>query len=190
MSPLLGPTGAAQMFAPQKGARVEDVVALERALTRLASAVRSVNGTDLSTMPGTGAGGGVAFLPAALLGGDVVPGAELVLDLLGIDALLDEVDAVVTGEGSWDAQTVQGKAPEAVRRRAVARGVPVAVVAGQVDRAHPPADVVAVVSLSERAGSTAVAAARATELLEEAGRDLARSWFRRAGGTADAAPSG
>ena len=171
MNPLLGPTGAAAMFAPQKGATPQDVAVLERSLAALSQVVRRQVGHDLSHVAGMGAGGGVAFLPAAFLSAQVCSGAELVLDLLGVDALIEAADVVVTGEGSWDEQSAHGKAPDVLLHRARARRRPVVVVAGRVAR-DVPDGVVATVSLSERAGDADRAMRDVEPLLEDVGREL------------------
>ncbi len=109
-NPLLGDRGAARAFGPQKGADAAAVDELER---RLASLPELVPYRDL---PGAGAGGGLGAALAAL-GGELVPGAELVLDLIRFDERARGADLVVTGEGTVDATTLEGKAPGAVRRR-------------------------------------------------------------------------
>jgi glycerate kinase len=115
-NPLLGARGAARVFGPQKGASAEDVVALEE---RLASMEELAPYRDL---PGAGAGGGLGAGLAAL-GAELVPGAELVLDLIEFDERARGADLVVTGEGTVDATTLEGKAPGTVLARCRALGV-------------------------------------------------------------------
>jgi glycerate kinase len=115
-NPLLGPRGAARVFGPQKGADADAVEELER---RLAARADLAPYRDL---PGAGAAGGLGAALASV-GGVLVPGAEVVLDRLGFDTLADGVDLVVTGEGTADATTLEGKAPGAVRRRCERLGV-------------------------------------------------------------------
>lgn len=132
-NPLTGPTGAAHVYGPQKGATPDDVRALDAGLARLAEVLRRDVGIDVERVPGAGAAGGVGAAALALLGARLVPGTDLLLDLLGFDAALAGADLVVTGEGSFDAQSLAGKAPVGVARRAQAAGVPVIVLAGRVD---------------------------------------------------------
>ena len=134
--PLLGPEGAARMFAPQKGASNEDVVRLERALTRLAAVAARMGGGDLSGIPGAGAAGGCGF-GLALCGARLVPGARAVCDLVGLDAGLREATVAITGEGRLDAQTPTGKAPAEVAARAAAHGIPCVAIAGTVEDPLP-----------------------------------------------------
>ena len=108
-SPLTGPQGAAKMFSPQKGADPATVVELENALTNWAQCVRSEIGTDLSLRPGAGAAGGIAFGLAAVLGAQIAPGIDLLLDISRFDQAVTECDLVIVGEGSLDAQSLMGK---------------------------------------------------------------------------------
>lgn len=133
-SPLTGPRGAAHRYGPQKGAGPEEVARLDRGLARLADVVTRDLGADVGAdRPGAGAAGGTGFGVAALLGARLVPGADLLLDLVGFDAALAGADLVVTGEGSLDGQTLAGKAPLCVARRAAAAGVAVLLIAGRTD---------------------------------------------------------
>jgi glycerate 2-kinase len=129
--PLLGPSGAAQMFAPQKGASEVDVRRLEEALARFAALAATTEGDDVSAMPGAGAAGGCGF-GLALLGARLLSGASLVCDLIGLDAALRDADVVITGEGRLDAQTAEGKAPAEVATRAMRFGKPCIAIAGTV----------------------------------------------------------
>jgi glycerate kinase len=115
-NPLLGERGAARVFGPQKGADEEAVVELEG---RLASVAELEPYRDV---PGAGAGGGLGAAFAAL-GGELLPGAELVLDRIGFDERAARGALVVTGEGTVDATTLEGKAPGAVVERCRRLGV-------------------------------------------------------------------
>jgi glycerate 2-kinase len=132
-NPLTGPKGAAHVYAPQKGAAPDDVALLDAGLVRLAEVLRTDLGTDVDGVPGAGAAGGVGAGALAFLGARLTPGIDLLLDLVGFDDALTGIDLVVTGEGSVDAQTLSGKAPLGVARRARAAGVPVVLLAGRAD---------------------------------------------------------
>lgn len=131
-SPLLGPSGAAAMFAPQKGAGPAEVLRLAHGLARLADVLALAGHPHLDRLPHGGAAGGTAAGLAAVLGAEVRSGVDLVLDLLDVEAALRETDVVVTGEGSLDEQTLAGKAPLGVMRRAARHHLPVLLVVGQV----------------------------------------------------------
>ncbi|QBR92304.1 glycerate kinase [Nocardioides euryhalodurans] len=129
-NPLLGPKGAAAVYGPQKGASPDEVASLDDALERLADVVASALGADHRAEAGAGAAGGVGFAALALLDATLRPGIDLMLDLVGFDAHVPGSTLVVTGEGALDAQSLHGKAPVGVARRAVAAGVPVVAVCG------------------------------------------------------------
>jgi glycerate 2-kinase len=130
-NPLLGPRGAAAVFGPQKGASAEDVADLEAGLTSWEIAVRAATGVEGSTAPGAGAAGGLGYAAMTVLGAQLCSGIDLILDLIGFDALLADADLVITGEGSLDEQTLGGKAPAGVAARAQRAGIPVIAVAGR-----------------------------------------------------------
>ena len=135
-NPLAGPTGAAAVYGPQKGADADQVRELDANLAAWAETVAATTGTDRRDVPGAGAAGGVGFAALAVLGATLRPGIDLVLDLVGFSAALDGADLIVTGEGALDEQTLHGKAPAGVAAAAGARGVPVVAVCG-VNRLAP-----------------------------------------------------
>ncbi|MPZ52266.1 MAG: glycerate kinase [Acidimicrobiia bacterium] len=129
-SPLLGPRGAASLFGPQKGATSSDIEVLEAGLRQIADVVeRDLPGGPWRDARGAGAAGGLGFGAMAWLGAEVVGGADLVADEIKLDAHLSDADIVITGEGSADASTLEGKVPVVVLRRATGR--PVYLVAGR-----------------------------------------------------------
>jgi glycerate kinase len=117
---------AARLFAPQKGASAGDVLVLERGLAAMEEL------RPFAELPGSGAAGGLGAALASL-GAELVPGAPAVLDLLGFEEHIASSDVVVTGEGSVDATTAEGKAPGEVARRALAAGVRCVVFGGRVE---------------------------------------------------------
>lgn len=136
-NPLCGPSGAAAVYGPQKGADPDLVSFLDRSLAAWADVVAAATGHDRRDQPGAGAAGGVGFGAISVLGASLRPGAEVVQELTGLHDALADVDLVVTGEGSLDTQTLHGKAPVGVAEAARAAGVPVIAVAGRclLDRA-------------------------------------------------------
>ena len=129
-NPLTGPTGAAAVYGPQKGADEAQVRALDDGLTRFADLVAEGTGGDVRDTPGAGAAGGVGFAALAVLGATLRPGIDLMLELLDFERHLEGVDVVVVGEGSLDRQTLHGKAPVGVARMAHAAGARVVAVCG------------------------------------------------------------
>ncbi|MGH2694502.1 MAG: glycerate kinase [Actinomycetota bacterium] len=132
-NPLLGPRGASAVYGPQKGASPRDVTLLDGALARYADVIEDAFGTDLREEPGAGAAGGLGFGLMAFCGARLVSGIDLVLDTVGADDLFARADLIVTGEGRVDDQTLSGKVPHGVARRARAVGAPVIVVGGRVE---------------------------------------------------------
>ena len=130
-SPLLGPDGAAMMFAAQKGAAPQDIRHLEAALAHLAAVAAEAAGEDLSRLPGSGAAGGCGF-GLALAGARLLAGAQLICDGVGLDAALSGAALVITGEGRLNSQTAAGKAPAEVAARARTAGVPCVAIGGSV----------------------------------------------------------
>lgn len=131
-APLLGPGGAAAVFAPQKGACETTVQRLEEAMTHWAAVLSDVGTRPDPTCPGSGAAGGTAF-GAQAIGARVVDGAEAMLDLVGFENAAAGAALVITGEGRLDRQTLMGKAPAVVARRARGLGIPVVAVVGSRD---------------------------------------------------------
>ena len=130
-NPLTGPLGAASVYGPQKGVAPDQVALLDRALRNWAALVAVTVGRDHRLDPGAGAAGGVGFAAGALLRASLRPGAQMVVEQLGLNAALQRADLVITGEGSLDAQTLRGKAPAVVAAAGRACGVPVIAVAGR-----------------------------------------------------------
>lgn len=131
-NPMHGPRGAAYVFAPQKGADTETVQFLDAQLHALDQAVMRTLGLSVAQLPGAGAAGGFGAGCVAFLGAELRRGIEVVLDVVGFDALLRGTDLVITGEGRIDAQSMQGKVVSGVSRRARAMGVPVFAIVGDV----------------------------------------------------------
>jgi glycerate kinase len=139
-SPLLGFHGASAVFAPQKGATPEMAQELESALGRFTEVVGKIvpNGRDLLTgsairrdrEPGAGAAGGLGY-GLLLLGGRRVSGVQVVLEAVGFDAMVLATDLVITGEGTFDWQSLRGKVVAGVAEAALARARPTVVIAGQ-----------------------------------------------------------
>lgn len=134
-NPLLGPNGAATIYGPQKGATPEEVDELEAALWRYASVVRRSFGVDLGRMAGAGAAGGLAGGLVAFLGAKVVSGFDVVAEAVGLAARVETADVVITGEGSFDSQSMQGKTTGRVVAMAEEAGKRCVVLAGIADGA-------------------------------------------------------
>jgi glycerate kinase len=132
-NPLLGPSGAAAVYGPQKGADPEDVAFLDGVLARLAGIASAATGRDLRTMPGAGAAGGLGWGLATFAGAKLVRGFDVVAQLTGLAAALRGAALCMTGEGRIDRQSLGGKVVGGVADLAAAAGVEVVAIAGSVD---------------------------------------------------------
>jgi len=132
-NPLVGPSGAAAVYGPQKGATPEQVALLDRALGHFAAVIDRDLGIDVREEPGAGAAGGLGAGLVAFLGARLRPGAGVVMDAVGFDERLDEADLAITGEGRLDASSFDGKVVGTVIDRARAGRVPVMVLCGSAE---------------------------------------------------------
>jgi glycerate kinase len=181
---------AAAVFAPQKGATPDQIVALTGRLERLETLYAERTGVDVASLAGAGAAGGLAGGLAAL-GATLRSGFEVVAHAAGLDAALAGVDVVLSGEGRLDATSFGGKVVGGVLAR-VPAGVRIALVAGEVTadaRASLPAGVLAA-SLLERTRSLEHAMARAARLVEQAAYELGRDLAAAAGAAGAASKPG
>lgn len=176
-SPLVGPLGASAVYGPQKGASAADVVVLDAALHRFATVLSTLDTcpAGLASLPGAGAAGG---LGAAMLatGGRIRSGFGVVSEAVGLASAVADCDLVITGEGSFDEQSLRGKVVAGVASAALERGVPCVVVAGRVDvgrRAAAGAGVSGCYSLADHFGSVDEALARPAEGLRAIAARLA-----------------
>lgn len=132
-NPMYGPHGAAYVFGPQKGADAEMVKFLDDGLRHVGEVIRKDLGRDLTEVPGGGAAGAMGVGMVAFFGSTLQMGIETVLDTVNFDAILAGADAVFTGEGKLDTQSLRGKVVIGVARRAKKQNVPVIAVVGGVD---------------------------------------------------------
>jgi glycerate 2-kinase len=132
-NPLLGPRGAAPVFGGQKGLRPADLPLIEAESARLARMLCQHCGKpeSLIEVAGTGAAGGIPFGLMAAVGATLLPGADLVSTWLDLDRRLAAANVVLTGEGRFDESSLHGKGPGEIATRALARGLPVHVFAGE-----------------------------------------------------------
>ena len=131
-NPLCGENGAAHVFGPQKGANANDVLALDNRAKQFADVSAKNLGYDRRDMPGAGAAGGLGYAFLQYLDAECRSGIDLLIDAIQFDKLMEETSLVVTGEGGADRQTLMGKLPFGILRRAQKYGVPVWLIAGKV----------------------------------------------------------
>jgi glycerate kinase len=178
-NPLCGSRGAAATYGPQKGADPSAVDELDAALAAYGRAIEAANGRLVADLPGAGAAGGTT---AGLLGftpATVRPGVEVVAELIGLAASLDEADLVITGEGRADEQTLHGKTASGVATLARPRRTPVVLLCGALGDGAEALEVATSLALVQPIGDRpmdlATAMADTERLLAAAARRLARS---------------
>ena len=174
-NPLLGENGATRVFGPQKGATKNDIDILERALTTLADVVAKEFGFDYRNEPGAGAAGGLGFGLMSFCGAKIRPGFDVVAEAVGLEAKIEDADIVITGEGSLDRQTLEGKTPAGVARLARKLGKPVFAIVGRATKDQEVRELFDAVYENARPGmSQEENMKRAAELLRENARELAK----------------
>lgn len=146
-NPLFGEQGAAYVFAPQKGADEAMVKELDDGLRNIAEKIEKVLKVDVSSLPGAGAAGGMGAGVVAFLGGSLRSGIDLMLDAADFETLLDDTDVVITGEGRMDAQSVRGKVPAGVAKRAGKKGKPVIAICGSLGEGAEKMAAVGIISM-------------------------------------------
>lgn len=182
-NPLVGIHGASAVYGPQKGATRADVLLLDSALERFAGVLERELSTCPPGLPGLPGGGAAGGLGAAVLalGGRCESGIGLVRTLSRLDEAMDGADLTITGEGSFDHQSLRGKVAAGVAGAARERAIPCVVVAGRVTagrREAAAAGVTEAHSLVEHFGNVSDAMARPAEGLRALGARLARQWSR------------
>jgi glycerate kinase len=175
-NPLLGENGATRVFGPQKGATADKIDILERALAKLADVVSKDLKVNYRDEPGAGAAGGLGFGLMSFCGAVMRPGFDVVAESIGLESKMKDVGLVITGEGSLDRQTLEGKTPAGVARLARKFGKRIFAIVGrasedrQVRELFDEVYVLAQPGMSEKENI-----ARAAELLQERARELAES---------------
>lgn len=168
-NPAIGEQGAAAVFGPQKGASPEQVPLLDAGLTHYCDLIHTQLGIDIAYREGAGAAGALSAGLLAFLGGHIESGVDLLLDTNGFDAHLLDADLVITGEGQMDSQTISGKGPIGVARRARENDVPTIALVGSLntsDQLLHDAGMQAVLPIMTRPMSLADALRDAHSLLE------------------------
>jgi glycerate kinase len=181
-NPLLGKNGATRVFGPQKGGTTQQLAALERALTKLADVAAKQFGFDYRDRPAAGAAGGLGYGLMTFAQAAMREGFDVVAEAVGLEARIKDADLVITGEGSLDAQTLNGKTPFGVAQLARKHGKRIFAIVGRAsedrevrtlfDGVYP----LAIAETTEQQST-----ARAADLLRKRARELALSSGLRQG---------
>ena len=178
-NPLCGPAGAAATYGPQKGADPAAVAELDAALAHYAAAIERETGRGVTDIPGAGAAGGTTAGLLAFTSAHVVPGAEVLAELVGLGEALRRAQLVITGEGRADEQTLHGKTAVRVAGLARAHHVPVALLCGALGPGAAVLEAAGLIDVLQPIGEgpmqLAEAMADTERLLANAAARLARS---------------
>lgn len=183
-NPLLGAHGAVAVFGGQKGVTAALAGGVEKGLAHVGELLEKATGRSVLSLPGMGAAGGAAAALTSVLGAEIVSGADFVSDLLQLPARVAGASLVVTGEGSFDEQTLRGKGPAAVIAEALAAGATIAVVAGRITLGEPSLQALGVArvwALLDRVAEPAAAMRDAAPLLRGVGTEIGE-WLATAQG--------
>ena len=181
-NPLCGPTGASEVYGPQKGATATVVKELDQALEVYASVLQRSMGKQVAHIPGAGAAGGLGAGLMAFTNATLKPGIDLICDSVGFDRHLEGADLLITGEGRIDASTAFNKAPVGVAKRAKVKSVPVIALAGSLGTGYQAVyqhGIDAVVPISDRPMSFRESLGRTRELLSDAADRAVRLYLAR-----------
>jgi glycerate kinase len=176
-NPLLGPSGAAAIYGPQKGAGPSDVAFLDGVLARFAGVAVADGRADLRELPGAGAAGGLGWGLATFAGARLAPGFALIADQRGLRSALADATLCITGEGRIDEQTLRGKVVAGIAALARPLGIPVIALGGSVEAAcerELAARGVVCLPIAGGPSTLAEAMARAPELTRAAAARFAR----------------
>lgn len=168
-NPLLGENGATRVFGPQKGVAPDKIDIFERGLAKVADVIAKEFGFDYREEPGAGAAGGLGFGLMSFCGAKIRPGFDVVAEMVGLESKMKDVDLVITGEGSLDRQTLEGKTPAGMSRLARKLGKRVFAIVGRASEDRQARELFD--GVYELGGSIA----QARELLRERARELAAS---------------
>lgn len=171
-SPLVGPTGAAYSFGPQKGLRGEELAESDVFLARWADVLEDFSGRSVHTRVHAGAAGGAAAALIAVFDAEVSFGAQFIADAVGLREQVVAADLVVTGEGRFDGMSSLGKAPGLVLDLASKYGVPSVVITGSVSHDAPSATAERVITLAQMSRDGEDTFADAAVLLQRAGEQI------------------
>lgn len=176
-NPLCGPNGASHIFGPQKGASPHQVLQLDQALAHFADVTAQLLGVDQRHEAGAGAAGGLGFAAKTFLRAEFRSGVEVIAELNQLATKIQGADWVITGEGKFDEQTLNGKTPFGVAKIAQAANIPVIVIAGTLGQNYQALyehGITAAFSLTSGPISLEDACHNAAELIRARTTDIAR----------------
>jgi len=176
-NPLLGPNGASQVYAPQKGAKKEDLLILENNLSHFAKVVSTSTNTNFANLKGSGAAGGIAFGLKSFFDVEIVSGISEIMDFCDLEQQIINADLVISGEGSLDSQSQNGKLLSGIADMCFKHTKPFIIVAGKVEDVEMKyffgKGCVAIIPIQDRKQTLEESIKRTGEMLENTGRTIA-----------------
>lgn len=173
-NPIIGPTGAAAVFGPQKGANDTMITELEKGLENWVKTLTQQTQTDLFKTPGLGAAGGAALPLLVFCKAKLENGAQTIINLCKIESQLQSADIVITGEGQLDAQSDNGKAPVAIAQMAKKMGKKIIFIGGSIPLNYQSGNFDAVFSIINKPANLTYAQQNAATLIENTAYNVAR----------------
>ena len=176
-NPLLGEKGAAYVYARQKGADDEMIERLEEGAKKLAELLLSEHGTDIRTLAGSGAAGGMGGGIVAFFGGRLMGGFESIAEIIGFDEKIADADLIITGEGYYDTQSPRGKVVSQIARRAKKMDIPCIAIVGGYSLDAPLCDgLCAIFSIQNEPKCFEEAVIDSEEKIYSAAENIVRVW--------------
>lgn len=176
-NPLCGPRGASYIFGPQKGANNLMVIDLDKNLRHFGELIKTQLNKDIADIPGAGAAGGLGAGLMAFCNASIEAGIEKVLDITKFDSHLQDADLVITGEGRIDGQSIYGKVPVGVAKRAIKYNIPVIAIVGSVGEGASEVysnGIDLIIDIVNKPMTLDDAMKNASRLIENAGENVAR----------------
>lgn len=130
-NPLYGPTGAAFVYSPQKGASPDQVIKLDEGLRHLDSIFQKIFNQSVANIPGAGAAGGMGAGCRVFLNARLIPGIDYLIESIGLEDEIEKADVIITGEGGFDMQSLQGKVVGHIAELAKKHGKKIHVICGE-----------------------------------------------------------
>lgn len=178
-NPLLGSNGAAEIFGPQKGATPEMVIQLEKGLKNLTLIVEQQLKKDIN-IPYAGAAGGLAAGAVAFMNAKLVSGIDTITECMNLKQDIRDADWLITGEGSFDSQSLGGKVVSGLLKTAAGTNAKIAVLPGTSNlskQQYQKYGITDVISTSKADMSLDYAITHAERLLTEAAREFAKKYL-------------
>ncbi len=175
INPLYGPNGAAYIYAPQKGADAEEVELLDKGLKNINNIFKKHSGLSMAEMPGAGAAGGMGAGAIFFLNARLIPGVEHIIESIGLEEKIIQADHIITGEGGFDEQSLQGKVVGHIANLAKKHSKKISIICGVsgIDESRlNELGIDRIISLSKLAPSQADSISRPTDFIGEAVRLL------------------